>query len=338
MPSKKLNNSDSNQGDLANLDVDIDEEHMRLDSYLVKHFSQFSRAKIQRAVAGGCVKIDGIPAKSSTRLKAGQRVEFSPPPKSSDTQIPEEIPLNIILEDDEFVVINKAPGMVVHPSKGHWSGTLTAALSFHFKQLSTIGGATRPGIVHRLDRDTSGAIIIAKTDDAHSKLSQQFEARTVQKEYWAIVSPAPDRDRDMINKPIGAHPYQREKKAIRSDHATSRPAQTTYEVVERFAGFAVIRVTPKTGRTHQIRVHMTHAGCPIFCDRLYSGRARVSLGELSGKAVDNEIPLLERQALHAHKIKFSHPKTGELIECVAELPEDLTNTLERIREFRSLGS
>ena len=275
--------------------------------------------------------------KDSTRLKTDQTVEFLLPAKSSDVQKPENIPLEIIYEDDELVVIDKRPGMVVHPSKGHWSGTLTAALTYHFDKLSTVGGPTRPGIVHRLDRDTSGAIIVAKTDEAHSALSQQFEQRTVEKEYLAIVTPAPNRDRDLIDKPIGAHPYQREKKAIRSDHTTSRNSQTFYEVVERFDGFALIRVQPKTGRTHQIRVHMAHIGCPVLCDRLYSGRARVSIGDFSGKTRESEDLILERQALHAHKLKFAHPISGESIECTAELADDMKRTLECIREFRSLS-
>lgn len=318
------------------LAVQTHEEHLRLDAFLVKHFPQFSRAKIQRAVAAGNVIVDGEVAKSSARLKTGQHVDFELPTKSSDVQKPENIPLDIIYEDNDLVVINKSAGMVVHPSKGHWSGTLTAALTFHFDKLSTVGGPTRPGIVHRLDRDTSGAIIVAKTDEAHSALSQQFEQRSVEKEYWAIVSPAPNRDRDLIDKPIGAHPYQREKKAIISNQATSRPAQTYYEVVERFKGFALIRVLPKTGRTHQIRVHMAHAGSPILCDRLYSGRARASVGDFSGEPTAREDWILERQALHARRIRFIHPLTGKSIECLAELPPDLARTLACIREFRSI--
>lgn len=316
--------------------VQIDEENLRLDAFLVKHFPQFSRAKIQRAVATGQVTVNSEVAKSSARLKIDQTVEFVLPAKTSDVQKPENIPLEIIFEDDELVVINKRPGMVVHPSKGHWSGTLTAALTFHFDKLSSVGGPTRPGIVHRLDRETSGAIIVAKTDESHSALSQQFEQRMVEKEYWAIVTPAPNRDRDLIDKPIGAHPYQREKKAIRSDHATSRNSQTYYEVAERFNGFALIRVKPKTGRTHQIRVHMAHVGCPVLCDRLYSGRARVSIGDFSGKSAEKDELILERQALHAHRLKFAHPTTGKAIECIAKLPDDLKRTLECIREFRKL--
>ena len=315
--------------------VEPQDAHKRLDSFLVSRFPSFSRAKIQRAVAKGKATVDGKVGKASLRLKAGQAVRFQLPEPASDTQIPEDIPLDILYQDDHLVAINKPAAMVVHPSKGHWSGTLTAALAFHFKQLSTVGGATRPGIVHRLDRDTSGVIIVAKTDAAHSALAQQFEARTVAKEYWTIVTPAPDKDRDLIDQPIGAHPYQREKKAIRAGHATSRPSQTFYEVIERFRGFAAVRVRPRTGRTHQIRVHMAHIGCPVLCDRLYSGRARVTVTDLAGKQMEPDHPLLGRQALHARRIEFEHPDSGERMEITAPLPADLTATLEAIRKFRS---
>ena len=244
--------------------------------------------------------------------------------------------MDVLLEDDDFAVINKPPNMVVHPSKGHWSGTLTAAISFRFKNLSTVGGQTRPGIVHRLDRDTSGAIIIAKTDDAHSKLSQQFEARTVEKEYWTIVTPAPDRDRDLIDMPIGAHPYQRERKgnSNQSSDQFALPNLCTKSSSDSRA-LALSWFDRKTGRTHQIRVHMAHVGCPVFCDRLYSGRARVTLGDFTRNEKDNEVLLLGRQALHAHRIQFSHPKTGTRVSCTAPLPADLTSTLEAIRKYRS---
>ena len=181
----------------------------------------------------------------------------------------------------QIAAVNKPPGMVVHPAKGHWAGTLAAALQFHFDQLSTAGGATRPGIVHRLDRDTSGVMVVAKTDEAHMRLAEQFEARTVEKEYFALCAGVPGRDRDLIDLPVGAHPYHREKMAIRHDHATSRTAQTFYEVVERFDGFSAIKALPKTGRTHQIRLHLASIGCPVLCDRLYGGRSQITRGELS---------------------------------------------------------
>lgn len=310
------------------------EDHERLDAFLVRHFSKFSRVKLQRGIAAGNVLLDSQKAKSSTRIRTGQEVRFLPPKIEPEGSIPEDIPLDILFEDDHFVAINKPPLMVVHPAKGHWSGTMTAALAFHFKQLSSVGGPTRPGIVHRLDRDTSGVILVAKTDQAHVALAAQFENRSIEKEYFAIVSPAPDRDRDVINKPIGAHPYQREKKAIREDHSTSRAATSFYEVIERFKGFATVRVQPKTGRTHQIRVHMAHVGSAVLCDRLYSGRARLTLKDLTRREGEEEI-LLSRQALHAYRIKFAHPSTGEPMEIIAPLPVDLEQTVEAIRAQRT---
>jgi len=223
--------------------------------------------------------------------------------------------------------------MVVHPAKGHWSGTLTSALAHHFAQLSSTGGPTRPGIVHRLDRDTSGVIVVAKTDRAHLALAAQFEARTVEKEYFALVHPAPDRDRDVIDQPIGVHPYQREKMAIRADHPTSRPARTYYEVTERFEGLAVLTVFPKTGRTHQIRVHLAYAGCPVLCDKLYSGRSRITRGELRRVPTDDFL-LLDRMALHARRIALVHPETGAPLEISAPLPSDLEGVLSELRASR----
>lgn len=320
--------------DPVHLTVAEKESGLRLDSFLVRHFSKHSRVKLQRAIAAGNVSLDGQPARSSTKLKVDQRVIFTPPEIHSDAPIPEDIPLDILFEDDAMVAINKPPGMVVHPAKGNWKGTLTSALAFHFNQLSSIGGQTRPGIVHRLDRDTSGVILVAKTDQAHQALAAQFENRTTEKEYFTIVTPAPDRDRDIIDKPIGAHPYQREKKAIRTNHTTSRAAQSFYEVVKRFKGFATVRVRPKTGRTHQIRVHMAHIGCPVLCDKLYSGRASLSLKQLNSRC-NEDLMLLDRQALHALKITFDHPASKTRMSISAELPEDIHKTIAAIAETRS---
>ncbi|MCH2182193.1 MAG: RluA family pseudouridine synthase [Mariniblastus sp.] len=313
--------------------VEDEQANMRLDSFLVNQFPQFSRAKLQRAVGKQQVTVDGNVAKSSLKLKPGQRVEIVLPVPEPATAIPEDIPLDLLYEDEHLAAVNKPPSMVVHPAKGHWSGTLTAALAFRFEQLSQVGGATRPGIVHRLDRDTSGVILVAKSDLAHHELARQFEQRAVEKEYWAIVSPAPDRDRDLIDRPIGVHPYQREKMAIREGHSTSRDAQTRFEVQERLDGFAVVRLFPKTGRTHQIRVHLAHVGCPVLCDRHYSGRARVTRGDFSGDRNDQHV-LLERQALHASRIAFHHPVSGERLTVSAPLREDLVQTLEVIRTYR----
>jgi 23S rRNA pseudouridine1911/1915/1917 synthase len=246
---------------------------------------------------------------------------------------PENIPLDVLYEDDFLLAVNKPPGMVVHPARGHWSGTLTSALAFHFKNLSQAGGQHRPGIVHRLDRDTSGVIVVAKTDPIHYALAEQFSERTTEKEYFAITAGVPDRDRDRIEQPIGIHPYQREKMAIRAGHTTSREAATFYEVLERFDGFAAVKVLPKTGRTHQIRVHLAHAGTPVLCDKLYSGRSQITRGEVRRESLDHEI-LLARQALHARRIKLTHPETGEPIEFTAPLPEDLSLVLAELRQYR----
>ena len=225
--------------------------------------------------------------------------------------------------------------MVVHPARGHWSGTLASALQFHFGgQLSNSGGPTRPGIVHRLDRDTSGVILVAKHDLAHGQLAEQFQTRAIEKEYFAIVAGVPVRDRDVIDAPIGMHPHHREKMAIRRDAPDSRPAETFYEVLERFDGFAAVRVLPKTGRTHQIRVHLDHIGCPVLCDRQYGGRARITRGEIRRDRTDETV-MLDRQALHARRLRFTHPNTGATIEVEAPLPTDLVAVLTELRSYRT---
>ena len=265
--------------------------------------------------------VDGVARKSSFKLIQGQHIRFRLPPVETEAAIPENIPLDIVYEDDSLIGINKPPAMVVHPAKGHWSGTLTAALAFHFENLSSIGGPARPGIVHRLDRDTSGIIIVAKTDEAHSLLAQQFEHRIVKKTYLAIVTPPPDRDQDIIDQPIGVHPYQRDKMAIRGDHKTSRNAVSRYEVLQRAGRFAKVLVMPKTGRTHQIRVHMNHIGSSVVADKLYSGHSRLRQTDVDRKL--GEELLLDRQALHAKSIEFEHPISGEAVCLEAELSEDL---------------
>jgi len=309
------------------------EDQIRLDSFLVAHFSKHSRVRLQRAISRGDVLVDGQKAKSSTRLKPGQTVLCQPIEEPVEGPIPEDIPLKLIYEDEHLVAVNKPPSMVVHPAKGHWSGTLTAALAFHFESLSSIGGPTRPGIVHRLDRDTSGVILVAKTDQAHAALGKQFQDRTVEKEYYAVVTPIPELDRDVIDKPIGNHPYQREKKAIRENHTSSKNAVSMYEVIERINGFALVAVKPKTGRTHQIRVHMAHIGCPVACDRLYSGRARLTIDDLNRNG--DQTVVMDRQALHARRIAFDHPVSGERMELECELPADMTGLLEAVRNRRA---
>ncbi len=314
----------------------VDEAGWRLDLFLVHHFPDYSRVHLRRVINAGGVRIDDERGgKPSYRLKPGQRVRVVLPEIPREAPSPEELPLDVLYDDDWLAVVNKPPGMVVHPARGHWSGTLASALQYHFGgKLSTSGGPTRPGIVHRLDRDTSGAILVAKHDLAHGKLAAQFRDRTMRKEYFALVSGRPERDRDVIDRPIGVHPTHREKMAIRRDDATSRTAETFYEVLERFDGFAAVVALPKTGRTHQIRVHLNHVGCPVLCDRQYGGRARITRGEIR-RVPQDDLVLLDRQALHAWRIAFTHPDTAEPIRIEAPLPDDMAAVLAELRAYRA---
>lgn len=323
----------------------------RLDLFLVFHLTTYSRTHIRNAImAGGAKIVDPDPEIPPTRgrpgyrLKPGQEVTFTLPEIPRSAPKPEPIPIEILYEDDSLLVLNKPPHMVVHPSRGHWDGTLVGALAYHFAgKLSSVRGPERPGIVHRLDRDTSGVILIAKNDNVHSKLAVLFQEKRIVKEYFAIVIGTPGIDRDMIEEPIGPHPKQREKMTVaRPDDPEAKEAQTFYEVVERFRGFAAIKVLPKTGRTHQIRVHLTHNGYPILCDRLYySSRSRITFEEISAKKpieIGGEpsegTVLLSRQALHARSLSFIHPESGKELTVTAPLPPDIAAVLEALREYR----
>jgi 23S rRNA pseudouridine1911/1915/1917 synthase len=320
-------------GQSVELVVAPEETGQRLDAFLANRLKRYSRVHLRRFISSGGVKIGDNGGKPAYRLREGERVLLTLPDIPRSSPRPEAIPLTVLYEDDDMVAINKSPGMVVHPSRGHWSGTLTSALAFHFDSLSTAGGTNRPGIVHRLDRDTSGVIVIAKHDQAHAGLSIQFEARTTEKEYFALCYGNVDRDRDIVDQPIGPHPYQREKMAIRVGHPDSKEAQTFYEVAERFDGYTAIKALPKTGRTHQIRIHLAHVGTPIVCDRMYAGRAVLTRGEVRMRREDDDV-LLQRQALHARRLRINHPLSGKTLEFVAELPDDLQQVLEELRTYR----
>ncbi len=319
------------------LNVDAAGSGRRLDAFLADRFSEYSRVQLRRAIDAACVRVDGRSRKAAYRLREGETVSIVLPEPVSTGPQPENIPLDILFEDDWLVAVNKPPDMVVHPSRGHWSGTLAAALAHHFDRLSTVGGATRPGIVHRLDRDTSGVIVVAKNDPTHLALAAQFEGRTVEKEYFAIVAGVPDRDRDIVEQPIGVHPHQREKMAVRHGHHTSREASTFYEVERRFRGFAAVTARPKTGRTHQIRVHLAHIRCPVLCDRLYGGRSQITLGEIESGRKDENV-FLDRQALHAQRLRLTHPERNKPIEFAAPLPEDMARVLEKLEQHRQVQS
>ena len=305
---------------------------LRLDVFLARMIPDQSRSFLARAIEKGAVRVDGVVARASLKLKPGSLLCLDVPEPPRAGPAAEEIPLEFLLLDDVMAAVNKPPGMVVHPAKGNWKGTLAGALKWHLERegagLSSLGGPTRPGIVHRLDRDTSGVIVVARSEDAHHRLAKQFERRTVEKTYLAITQGQPSFDRDEISAPIGIHPYQREKMAVRQDHATSREAVTRYEVIERFRGAALVRVAPKTGRTHQIRVHLAHIGCPVLSDMLYSGRSVIEptlFGLPAGP------PLLTRQALHAASLAIDHPTTGERLQLAAPLPADMEQMLAALR-------
>ncbi|GHT17353.1 pseudouridine synthase [Planctomycetales bacterium] len=322
--------------------VEPHESNWRLDLFLAHHFPNYSRTLVRTAIMNGGVRIetDGeepTAGKPAYRLKSGQTVQFTQPEIPREAPQPEPIPLDILYEDDDLAVVNKPVDMVVHPSRGHWSGTLVAALAYHFGgKLSTTRGPMRPGIVHRLDRDTTGAILVAKNDMIHGKLAALFEQRQIRKEYFAIVLGKPHLDRDMVDAPIGQHPKVREKMCIASaNDPDAKPAQTFYEVIKRYGKLAAIRCLPKTGRTHQIRVHLSFTGYPILCDKMYGGRKIITQEELLGKvpfSLTDEHPggtvLLRRQALHAHKLSFVHPETGKELEIVAPIPNDIQSVVD----------
>ena len=310
---------------------------MRLDQFLVLHCADYSRSVIQRAIEAGSVTVNEAPSKASFKVRVEDRVRIWLPEPVRPAPTPENIPLEILYEDDDLAIVNKPYNMVVHPAKGNWSGTLVNALAYHFGKLSMEGGPLRPGIVHRLDRDTSGAILIAKEESTHRDLSLQFETRKVFKEYVAITQGTLDRDSDYVERRIMHHPLDRIKMAITDDPEKGKEACSYYEVTERFKGFTFVRVQPRTGRTHQIRVHLASVGAPVLADKLYSGRDCFKLSDLVPhlESEKDEL-LLVRQALHAQRLRIFHPRKKEVIAVEAPLPPEFQATLSALRMHRPL--
>jgi 23S rRNA pseudouridine1911/1915/1917 synthase len=278
----------------------------RLDHYLSGELPGLSRSRIQALIKAGHALLNGHPAKTGAKIKTGDRVDFNEPPAVPDTNLPEEIPLSILFEDDDLVVVNKPPGMVVHPAAGNREHTLVNALLHHCKTLSGIGGAQRPGIVHRLDKDTSGCLVVAKNDAAHQNLSEQFAGRSVSKIYLALVTGVFKKKTGIIETAIGRHPVHRKKMAVVSPDR-GRAAKTAYRVLQAPGPFTVVECTLHTGRTHQIRVHLKHLGHPLLGDALYGSKPTADF---------------PRQMLHAWKLGFFHPRTEEWMEFKAAAPED----------------
>lgn len=297
----------------------------RLDAFLAAHIEGWSRARLQRLIEAAEVLVNGQVAKSSCKLHPNDQIEVELTPPPSTAFAPEDIPLDIVFEDDDLIVVNKPAGMVVHPAAGADSGTLANALAFHFKQLSNTAGAARPGIVHRLDKDTSGLLVVAKTESAHEHLSDQFRERAVFKSYLALVHGQVDQKSGEINQPIARDPGNRIRMAIVRG---GRPALSLYRVRRYFERFTLLNVELKTGRTHQIRVHLAWLKHPVVGDRVYGGGRDKTVGDARIRA---QIAGLGRQFLHAEQLGFRHPRTGEQVKFTAEIPANLRQLLEKLK-------
>lgn len=319
---------------IITLIVKHDYNEKRIDRYIASRLQDYSRTFIQGLINNGKIKVSGRVIKNSYEIKKGDLISIELPEIKADEIEPEAITLDVIYEDDHLLIINKPPDMVVHPARGHAKGTLVNAITYHCNQLSGVNGKLRPGIVHRLDRDTSGIIIVAKTDHAHKEIARQFEQREIKKEYIAVVGGEVAFDSDVIKLPIGRHYHSKKKEGVRYD--IGKLSISRYEVVERYRGYTVLKVFPETGRTHQIRVHMRHIGYPIVADSLYGRKDSLFLSDLLGKDIHNDKPLIERQALHASRIGFVHPVSNKFIEFIAELPEDMANLLAQLRAYRTI--
>ena len=294
----------------------------RLESFLRKNFPDASRSTFQRLIASGDIRVDGCPTKPTHHPRAGEKITIHWPKPEPMTAEPEAIALDILLEDDRLLVLNKPPGIVVHPAAGHARGTLVNALLHHCDgQLSGIGGVARPGIVHRLDKDTSGCLVVAKNDTTHQALSAQFAGRKTRKIYHAIVCGRPAKTRGTIKAAIARHPVHRKKMAVVKG---GRDAETSYRILEELNEATHIEVELHTGRTHQIRVHFQHLGCPLAGDPVYGGRIARKLADSTGYTAP-------RQMLHAHSLTFIHPQNGRPITAEAPLPADFLDALAFLR-------
>jgi 23S rRNA pseudouridine1911/1915/1917 synthase len=291
----------------------------RLDRWLSDRLTDLSRARLQALIRGGLVRVDGIVLKAAHRLRGGERVEIEVPPAAEETLAPESVPLSVVYEDDHVLVVDKPAGMVVHPGAGRSHGTLAAAVLAHAPTTAGVGGPRRPGIVHRLDKDTSGLLVVAKTSKAYDDLVEQLAARTVTRRYLAVVHGRVRANESVVDAPIGRHPTDRVKMAIRPPGRGKR-AVTRYRVLERFAHFTLLEVRLETGRTHQIRVHLASLGHPVVGDGVY------------GKPRSRPPTSLDGYALHATALAFVHPAFRKVVECTAPIPERMERLLSHLRD------
>jgi 23S rRNA pseudouridine1911/1915/1917 synthase len=313
---------------MARVEVEVAPEHAgeRLDKYLASVLGDLSRAQIQRLIREERVRIGDSVRRANTSVKGGDRVVLEVPDLAPSPLEPEGIPLSILYEDADLVVVDKPAGMVVHPAAGHASGTLVNALLHHVKDLSGIGGELRPGIVHRLDRGTSGVMVVAKHDKAHAELARQFHDREVEKEYVALVWGVVQAGR-RIDTPIGRDPHDRQKMSARARRARSAVTRITH--AQHFRGVTLVHVAIATGRTHQIRVHLGAIGHPLVGDSVYGGGRKRVPGDLRAVA------RLQRPFLHSSRIAFAHPGDGRRLEVTAPLPPDLQGVLDEIIEAQA---
>lgn len=299
----------------------------RLDQFLSETDINLSRSQAKNLIQKHHILLNQNPTKPSVHVKAGDIVSGTLPEPEPLSLKPEPLPLMIFYEDSSIIVIDKPPGMVVHPAYGNPSGTLVNALLYHCKDLGGINGILRPGIVHRLDKDTSGMMVVAKDDEAYQQLTRQFKNRTVEKAYLAIAYGKFGQDEGLIDSAIGRHPSERKRMSIRT--RKGRPSITTWKVIERLDGFTLLEIFPKTGRTHQIRVHLSSIGHPLLGDLLYGRKGRP--GTIHDPVLKECVKRMNRQALHAQKLEFNHPRTGERVKFVSPIPQDMTEVLEWLR-------
>ena len=315
--------------------ADKGQEPLRVDKYLMNRIENATRNKIQNAAKAGSIFVNDIAVKSNYKVKGGDvvRVLFGHPPHEN-LLVPEDIPIEIVYEDDTVVVINKVAGMVVHPGHGNYSGTLINALLFHFDNLPN-NADKRPGLVHRIDKDTSGLLVIAKTEQALTHLSKQFFDKSSERKYLALVWGNPKEDKGTVKGNIGRHPKNRLQMMVFPEGEAGKPAITHYNVIERFGYVTLIECQLETGRTHQIRAHMKHIGHTLFNDERYGGNAILKGTHFSKykQFIENCFKLIPRQALHAKTLGFEHPKTGQWMQFDSEIPQDLQDTLIKWRNY-----
>jgi 23S rRNA pseudouridine1911/1915/1917 synthase len=304
----------------------VDQAGSRLDRFLADRLPELSRARLQALIEAGQVLVDGRAAKASARLKPGQAVSVQVPEPEPARPLPEDIPLPVVHEDEHLLVLDKPAGLAVHPGAGRSSGTLVNALLHRVRDLSGVGGVLRPGIVHRLDRGTSGLMVVAKDDATHRALARQFAERTVEKEYLALVLGVPARPAGVIDAAIGRDPVHRKKMSLRAPRG--RAARTSYQVLEALDGAALLRLRIHTGRTHQIRVHLAGLGHPVAGDATYGGGRTPSSRRAASRQA---LGALARPALHAARLAFDHPASGRRMAFESPLPADLQLTLDALR-------